>query len=573
MTSDKSLEITNPQSIADNLNKHFVNKGPKLASKLPVSNTSVLEGMGVPNPSSMEFHEISTNEIVNIVNQFENKKSSGHDNIPSILIKWIIDFIAPILSSIFNDCVEKGIYPNCLKIAKVTPLFKSGDVCSPDNYRPISVLPQVDKIFEKLIHKRMVEFEAKHKFLNNCQFGFRKGHSTSHGITHVHEQVIQSLEKKKVCALLFIDLKAAFDTVNVEILLTKLQHYGYRGKILKLLTSYLHDRKQFVFSDSISSCLLDVLCGVPQGSVLGPLLFIIYINDISNSSDADNSLFADDAALLVADSNVKKLKKKVHKEINSLHKWLIRNKLTLNLSKTKYMLFANKNKLTDKSRKKFQITIAKYTIHEVDYFKYLGVLIDRNLNWNHHAEYLLTKLSSAAGAMFKTRKYLSTKTLKLIYHSLAGSYLQYGISAWSNCSSTMLNKLQSMQNKIIRCMTFSQPHSNIDTHYTRLKILKISELKFYETAKFMHSVYNNRMPLAFQDYFQEIDHTYETRTRTNIGYYLPFPRTERGKKSLRYTAVHIWADIPHSFRDYPVKLFKTSLKNYILCNAANIRLI
>ena len=184
----------------------------------------------------------------------------------------------------------------------------------------------------------MVEFEAKHKFFNNCQFGFRKGHSTSHGITHVHEQVIQSLEKKKVCALLFIDLKAAFDTVNVDILLTKLNHYGYRGKILKLLTSYLYNRKQFVFSDGISSCLLDVLCGVPQGSVLGPLLFIIYINDICNSSAADNSLFADDAALLVTDDNVKKLKKKVHKEINSLHEWLIRNKLTLNLSKTKYII-------------------------------------------------------------------------------------------------------------------------------------------------------------------------------------------------------------------------------------------
>ena len=197
--------------------------------------------------------------------------------------------------------------------------------------------------------------------------------------------------------------------------------------------------------------------------------------------------------------------------------------------------------------------------------------MDRHLNWNHHAEFLLTKLSFAAGAMYKIRKYLSVKTLKLIYHSLAGSYLQYGIAAWSNCSSTMLNKLQSMQNKIIRYMTYSQPDANVDHHYKSLKILSIDELKFYETAKFMHSVYNNTMPLAFQDYFQEIDHSYETRTRTNVGFYLPFPRTERSKKSLRYSGVHVWADVPHSYRNYPVKLFKTCLKNHILSRPVSIR--
>ena len=325
-------------------------------------------------------------------------------------------------------------------------------------------------------------------------------------------------------------MKSAFGTVNTDILIKKLHHYGYRGKFLEFLISYLHNRKQFVINDGISSCLLDVLCGVPQGSVLGPLLFIIYINDIGRStSNCNNVLFADDAALLASANNINKLKKLVNKEVKLLHEWLIRNKLTLNLLKTKYMLFANKNKITTKARKKFRITIGKYTIHEVDQIKYLGVIIDRNLNWNHHADYLMTKLSSAAGAMYKIRKFLPLKARKLIYNSLAGSYLQYGIAAWGHCSTTVLNRLQAIQNKIIRYMTYSQPQSNVDAHYKDLKILKITELKFYETAKFMHSVYNNRMPVAFQDYFQTINHTHHTRTRANVGYYIPLPRTEGQK--------------------------------------------
>jgi len=306
------------------------------------------------------FKPVTDLEVVNIINSLNDKKSTGSDDIPSILLKWTLPIISKLLSKIFNDFARLGIYPDELKIAKVTPLHKKGDKTNVDNFRPISVLTQINKIFEKLIHTRLMEFIDKHKILKEHQFGFRKGHNTSHDITHLNESIIKNLEKKKVCAILFIDLKSAFDTIDPVILTKKLDHYGIRGNFLSLLTSYLQGRKQYIKSGDIESALLPVICGVPQGSVLGPLLFILYINDVSNNRNLETSLYADDAALLHADSKLKSLKVKLNSELSALNDWFISNKLTLNLSKTKYMLIANKNKLTKKERKKFKLTIGKY---------------------------------------------------------------------------------------------------------------------------------------------------------------------------------------------------------------------
>ena len=226
------------------------------------------------------------------------------------MIKWLAETIGPLLTKLFNGYLELGKYPDSFKIAKVTALHKSGDKRDCENYRPISVLPQLNQFFEKLIHKRLIDFFVKNYILTKNQYGFRKGHSTSHCISHLNEKLIENLEKKHISAVLFIDLKAAFDTIDHDILIQKLEHYGVRGSALSLLESYLKNRKQYVGGDDgINSILLEITIGVPQGSVLGPLLFIIFINDIIKCTSLAAVLFADDAAFLSSHTSLKHLQK------------------------------------------------------------------------------------------------------------------------------------------------------------------------------------------------------------------------------------------------------------------------
>ena len=300
------------------MNKYFVNKGHILASNLPEPEISVLHCMKQPSEGQriVEWGPTHQEEVLRIIyDAILLHKSGGYDNIPAVLIKCAAQVLAPILVKIFNQYLELGIYPDILKIARVTALHKGGDKITLDNYRSISVLTHINKIFEKLIHERLNDYVTTYNILENHQFGFRKGHSTSQGITHLHETLVDSIEKKKVCVALFIDLKSAFDTIDHEILAKKLYYYGIEGKALQILSSYLSNRKQFIKADGVISDLLIVLCGVPQGSVLGPLLFILYINDMNRCCELDTILFADDAVLTMSHEFVKRLESKFNQEI------------------------------------------------------------------------------------------------------------------------------------------------------------------------------------------------------------------------------------------------------------------
>ena len=296
--------IDDPKDIVNNVNTFFVNVGPETDKNVPkVNHISPEKYLKNRNQFNFIIAHISNEEVLDLIHALPNK-SSGPASIPLELLQVAADLIVVPLCHIINVSFSSGIFPDSLKVAKVLPLHKGGSSQDLNNFRPISLLSIFDKIIEKLMHKRLYAFFEYHNILYKNQFGFRKNNSTIFALMEITEKIKESIDKGKFGCGIFIDLKKAFDTVNHNILLTKLEHYGVRGVIYNWFKSYLSGRTQYVFYNGESSSLKEISCGVPQGSVLGPLLFLIYINDLPNISEKlQFFLFADDTNIYYESRN------------------------------------------------------------------------------------------------------------------------------------------------------------------------------------------------------------------------------------------------------------------------------
>ena len=338
---------------------------------------------------SLYLEPVTEQEIYKIVSSLKNS-SPGYDNLSPSILQLSLPLICPLLTHICNLSLSEGIFPDELKLANVIPIFKSGDHETFNNYRPVSILCTISKVFEKIMYSRLLNYLDHYKILFSYQFGFRKSHSTYMAFMVLIDKLTRALDEGKFVVGILLDFSKAFDTVDHDILLTKLSHYGIRGVPLLWFQSYLSNRQQFVTYNGVSSSVKTVKCGVPQGSILGPLLFLIYINDLVNvCSHCLPILFADDTNLFVSGVDMSHISEIVSKELAELSQWLKVNKLSLNLKKTQYMIFSRR-KSKDET---INIKIDDQSISETKSSKFLGVYIDNSLNWKTHISYIAGKIS------------------------------------------------------------------------------------------------------------------------------------------------------------------------------------
>ena len=535
---DGNKVLTENVDIANCFNNFFANIGPVLANSIkgPMGQ-SYKDYLKTKIESNFSFNTVENCYVLNLINKLKPKTSSGHDGLSSIMLKDIAISISPILTCIINQSLCTGIFPESLKVAKIIPIYKKENQHITDNYRPVSLLPILSKIFEKVVFIQVYDYFTKNDLLYKSQYGFRKLHSTELAALEFTDKIVANLEQGKLPLAIFLDLSKAFDTIDHEILIDKLRFYGITGKALDWFKSYLQNRKQYVLYGDCTSSMSYLKTGVPQGSILGPLLFIIYMNDIAEVTKKFHfTLYADDTSLLeplctfAIDSNedYALISENINAELKLITDWLSLNKLSLNAKKTKMMVFHHKQKfVNDKSLKLY---INSKRIECVKEFNFLGIMLDENLNWKSHVQKISSKIAGVAGTLSRLKRFLPSDILKTIYNALIQPHLNLGVLLWG----INIKRIYKLQKWAVRAITSSKYNSHTSPIFKKLKILRIHELYKLNTLKFFFKYKNNTLPAYFHGMFQEVfpSHNHDTRHKND-----PVPgkwKSIAAKNSIRF---------------------------------------
>lgn len=558
----------NSNDVLEFTNNHFASVGRKMAESIMESLNKTLPEIvnscisANRSAISMFLTPVDEHEILSIIGTLRTSSSPGLDRIDNKIVKIIKNYITKPLMFIFNMSFEQGTFPSMMKKVCVRPLFKSGDRIVIGNYRPISLVSNISKILEKLMKKRLIDFLERNELLSSNQYGFRVGRSTEDAIFRLSKFVTDSLDSNKKCLAVFLDLAKAFDSVSHELLCKKLESIGIRGIVLEWFKSYLHERAQSVkIGDKISQ-ETTVEYGVPQGTVLGPILYLVFANELcSLDIKGEMVAFADDTAIMFQEEDWNSLFNLAESQMRQVMLWLNKNLLTLNIEKTKFLAFS----LTS-AQKPQQDTLKLHNctqtilpcncpiIDRVDQIKYLGIVVDDLFRWDKHVSYIVTKLRKLVYIFVKLRQILPAHKLRTIYYALVESIVRYGILVWGGTYHNHVDPLIKVQKLLLKIICYRPRLYPTEQLFKEYKVLSVRQLYIYTVLIFIKT--NPHLT-------RNVDHAHNTRSRDR-DLYIVRRNTTFGQKSALYIGCKIFNLLPAEIIGMGILKFKKSTKSMLI---------
>ncbi len=582
-------KISNTQDMSDKFNEHFAKIGPELTKEIPKTNKSYKDYLGPRSQKNFYLFPISEYQLKKFISRIAPKKSKDVNEISMYIINFVKASIAKPLTHIINLSFMHGSMPDQTKISKTIIIHKGGATNLLDQFRGVSLINSFSKIHEKIIYTKLLNFLESNKFFQERQYGFRKKRSTLHAILDLTNRLTQVLASGRVAMAILLDVRKCFDMLDRDILLGKLEHFGIRGRALDLFKSYFRDRKQRVFfNGTFSQTLEDILWGVLQGSILGVILFLIYVNDFQNcSEDILSFLFADDNVVELEADNLAELILKANEQIPKVLEWYTSNKLLLHPKKTKIMIFGMARHARFISQddlgllREFPVFLNLNNVNENDADKitklslipneeekcvrHLGVMFDNKLAFDFHFKKIYSKISRVVFSLSQMKNLLDGKHLKMLYSAYIKSNIEYCCELFIGAPASYLKPIIKLQKKAVRIIAGATRLAHTTQIFKDLKILPFDKLIIYNVCKFMFKYKQRNVPDTFFGTWKTNSELRNRNLRNDEDFHIPFTNKNYLKNLPLYKFPTVWNSLPAYIKtELQEKSFLNKLHDFLL---------
>lgn len=545
---ENGVKIKSPYRIAQIFNDYFLSIG---SANVPQTNLPSIQNRDYNN--EFDFTQVEERDVEQTIIKLNRTAAVGKDGLSVKFLYRTRNFVTATLTHLVNQMLRINDFPNPLKIAKVIPLFKSGDCTSKTCFRPISILPATSKVFESIIEQQMKLYLLENNIINVNQYGFLQKSNTVAASADLMNTIYSAKDKGLKVTCVFLDFSKAFDCISHSILLQKIRMYGFTESALKLLETYLDQRPQYTFVNNCYSASGYIKSGVPQGSILGPLLFLIFVNDIWKLPLKGRlQLYADDACLVYEANTFEELETNMQYDLNILLQWLTANRLKLNFEKSCYMVV--------NSTASVDVRLDSISLKKVDCMNFLGLVLDSNLSWKIHIDHVIRKITPYVFAIRKARPFIREDTCWKLYNSFILPHLTYMSCLWGCAAEIYLKPLKVLQNRVIKTIR------NLPLRFPSIelydeKILPVQLLCKYNMLLHIHKIRHNLIKTNVTLVYVSTVHSHNTRQQDLL--YVSGPRTTNASKNLFYQGIIMYNALPSEMKNLNVKLFKRRLRNQL----------